>query len=125
MTASGSESAQLLPSNGSKHLTLMKSHCELRIPTSTVQQESQSFHSDVCIRPCYYLLQLFGMWRPSGGNSRMKETLYKVYFVLTILIWVMSLLAVLAADFIRYGFKQKRVHISDLMNRPFPFYIKF
>ena len=73
--------------------------------------------TDICIRPCYYLLQLLGMWTPYVQNdSTVKEVLYKIYYVFIRFIWLTSLVAVMSLDFVHYGFREKEVHFADVMN---------
>lgn len=106
MAGSSQDGIKLSPSNS----------CELTRSAITIQEERRSLSADICVRPCYYLLQFFGLWRPSGNNSRVKEIMYKIHHIITLLVWVTSLVTVLSEDFIRYGFKQKRIHVSDLLN---------
>lgn len=92
-----------------------QSDCELGSSNGSSYDERPSYSADICIRPCYYLLQLLGMWRPYS-DSKVKETIQKIYNVLILFVWLASLVAVLSLDFIHYGFKQKKVHFADLVN---------
>ena len=78
---------------------------------------SSNYSTDICIRPCYYLLQLLGMWTPYVQNDgTVKEVLYKIYYVFIRFIWLTSLVAVMSLEFVHYGFKEKEVHFADVMN---------
>ncbi|XP_028413726.1 uncharacterized protein LOC114536579 [Dendronephthya gigantea] len=78
--------------------------------------------ADICIRPCYYLLQALGMWLPRDrrhhDGARLGKTVREIYYVLIHLLFAVSLAAVMLLDFIHYGFtfSPKGVHIADLMN---------
>ena len=102
------------------HVTLFKSdkNLELRKSTCSFNDDRLCDRSDICIRPCYYLLQLLGMWQPSVDNdaSKIREIMFTIYHILTHFVWLLSLVAVVSLDFIHYGFKQKTVHFADLMN---------
>ena len=117
MAAESDTNTKLFHSTGSSdHQHSSAPDCELRTSTCTLYDERISYSTDICIRPCYYLLQLLGMWKPDVHNdSQVKEILYKIYCVLIRFVWLTSLVAVMSLDFIHYGFKQK-VHFADLMN---------
>ena len=42
--------------------------------------------------------------------------MYKIYDVLVLVVWLVSLVAVMALDFIHYRFKKNQVHFADLLN---------
>ena len=92
--------------------------CELWSSTCILYEETLPQSSNDCIRPCYYLLQLLGMWRPAVQDDRIrvKVIMHKIYDFLIHLLWLVSLVAVMALDFIHYGFRKKQVHFADILN---------
>ena len=107
----------LLLSNSIEHRT-SNTNCELRSSTCILHEERRPQASNDCMRPCYYLLQLLGMWRPvlQDHSVEVKEIMYKIYDVLVLFLWLVSLVAVMALDFIHYRFKKNKVHFADLLN---------
>lgn len=81
---------------------------EERIPFVDVGLRS----SDV-IRPCYYILQILGMWKPSNVKF---EFAWRVYRGFVFFLWLGSLAAVMCLDFIHYGFKKETIHMGEIMN---------
>lgn len=110
-------STNLLHSNSIEHRQ-SNTDCELRSSTCVLYEERLPQPSNDCIRPCYYLLQLLGMWRPTVQDDSVKviKVICKIYDVLIHLLWLVSLVAVMALDFIHYGFRKKQVHFADLLN---------
>ena len=58
------------------------------------------------------------MWRPAVQDDRIrvKVIMHKIYDFLIHLLWLVSLVAVMALDFIHYGFGKKQVHFADILN---------
>ncbi|XP_046857686.1 uncharacterized protein LOC124451104 [Xenia sp. Carnegie-2017] len=94
--------------------------CKLRASASYGNLKNSSMSTlllDSSIRPCYYLLQILGMWRPKRQiTNKNIEIALKVYEWITFFIWLVSLIAVMSLDFIHYGFAVRKIHFADILN---------
>lgn len=64
-------------------------------------------------RPCYYILQILGMWKPTNGKF---EFIWRVYRGFVYVLWLGCLAAIMCLDFIHYGFKKETIHVGEIMN---------
>ena len=80
----------------------------------TVPVLNRSRRSPNVIRPCYYILQILGMWKPMNGKF---ESLWRVYrgFIFLVLLPV-CLAAIMCLDFVHNGFTKKSVDVREIMN---------
>ena len=65
------------------------------------------------IRPCYYILQILGMWKPRDGIF---EFPWRIYRAFAFVMWLLCLAAIMCLDFVHYGFKTDSVHVREIMN---------
>ena len=68
--------------------------------------------SDI-IRPCYYILQLLGMWKPR--NTRY-GFVWEMYSAFVRLLWLGALVGIMSLDFVHYGFKVNKIHGVEILN---------
>ena len=65
------------------------------------------------IRPCFYILQILGMWKPANGNL---ELIWRLYRSFVYVLWLVCLAAIMSLDFIHYGFAKENIHFREIMN---------
>ena len=65
------------------------------------------------IRPCYYILQILGVWKPRNGKF---EILWCVYRVIVFLVLLLCLAAIMCLDFVHNGFTRKSVDVREIIN---------
>ena len=65
------------------------------------------------IRPCFYLLQILGMWKPQNGKFGF---IWRVYRSFVYILWLGSLAAIMCLDFVHYGFDKQKIHVRELIN---------
>ena len=65
--------------------------------------------SPEAIRPCYYILQILGMWKPQDGKF---EFTWRVYRCFVYIMWFGCLVAIMCLDFVHYGFHKEKIHVS-------------
>ena len=65
------------------------------------------------VRPCYYMLQILGMWKPRDGKF---EFIWRVYRVFVYLLWLGILVAIMCLDFVHYGFEKDKIRLGEIMN---------
>jgi len=65
------------------------------------------------IRPCYYLLQILGMWKPKDGKFAFT---WRVYRLFVYIFWLGCLAAIMCLDFIHYGFDKSNIHVTEIIN---------
>ena len=70
-------------------------------------------HSPDVVRPCYYILQILGMWKPRDGKF---EFIWSVYRSFVYVLWLGSLAAVMCLDFVHYGLNKDSIHVREIMN---------
>ena len=73
----------------------------------------RSPRSPNAIRPCFYILQILGMWKPKNGKF---EFLWQVYRVFVYIVWSGCLASIMCLDFVHYGFNTKRIHFREVTN---------
>ena len=69
--------------------------------------------SPAAIRPCYFILQILGMWKPKDGKF---EFPWRVYRVCMYALWLGCLVAIMCLDFVHYGFEKEKIHVREIMN---------
>ncbi|XP_068678666.1 uncharacterized protein [Montipora foliosa] len=79
-------------------------------PSLDVHRGPRSPHA---IRPCYYILQILGMWKPSDGKF---EFAWRVYRIFIFIVWFACLTAIMCLDFVHYGFDTTKIHFREIMN---------
>ena len=79
-------------------------------PSLDVHRGPRSAHA---IRPCYYVLQILGMWKPSDGKF---EFAWRVYRIFIFIVWFACLTAIMCLDFVHYGFDKTKIHFREIMN---------
>lgn len=84
-----------------------------RLLSSTFDHLDQGSHSPDAVRPCFYILQILGMWKPRNGKF---EFVWRVYRVFVYVLWVGCLAAIMCLDFVHYGLKKGNVHFRGFMN---------
>ena len=62
------------------------------------------------VRPCYYILQILGMWKPRNGQF---EFMWRVYRSLVYLIWLGCLVAIMCLDFVH---DTGKIRFREIMN---------
>jgi len=65
------------------------------------------------IRPCYYLLQILGMWKPKDGKFGFT---WRVYRLFVYIFWLGCLAAIMCLDFVHYGFDKSKIHFREIIN---------
>ena len=65
------------------------------------------------IRPCYYLLQILGMWRPKDGKFGFTWGVYRLFVYI---FWLGCLVAIMCLDFVHYGFDAGKIHFREIIN---------
>ena len=65
------------------------------------------------IRPCYYILQILGVWKPRNGKF---EILWCVYRVIVFLVLLLCLAAIMCLNFVHNGFTRKSVDVREIIN---------
>ena len=65
------------------------------------------------IRPCYYILQILGMWKPKDGKF---EFTWRVYRRFVYIVWLGCLAAIMCLDFVHYGFAKEKIHVREVLN---------
>ena len=65
------------------------------------------------IRPCYYILQILGVWKPRNGKF---ESLWRVYRGFIFLVLLLCLAAIMCLDFVHNGFTKKSVDVRGIIN---------
>ena len=65
------------------------------------------------IRPCYYLLQILGMWKPKDGKFGF---IWRVYRLFVYIFWLGCLAAIMCLDFVHYGFDKNKIHFREIIN---------
>ena len=70
-------------------------------------------HSPHAIRPCYYILQILGMWKPRDGKF---EFIWRVYRGFVYLLCLGTLAAIMGLDFVHYGFDKDKIRLGEIMN---------
>lgn len=78
-----------------------------------LDEVDRSPRSPNAIRPCFYILQILGMWKPKNGKF---EFLWQVYRVFVYIVWSGCLAAIMCLDFVHYGFNTKRIHFREVTN---------
>lgn len=78
-----------------------------------LDEVDRSPRSPNAIRPCFYILQILGMWKPKNGKF---ELLWQVYRVFVYIVWLGCLAAIMCLDFVHYGFDTKRIHFREVLN---------
>ena len=73
----------------------------------------REFGSPEVIRPCYYLLQILGMWKPNDGNCGFT---WRVYRLFVYVFWLGCLAAIMCLDFVHYGFDKSKIHVREIIN---------
>ena len=73
----------------------------------------QGPHSPKAVRPCYYVLQILGMWKPRDGKF---EFIWRVYRRFVYVLWLGCLVAIMCLDFVHYGFNKDKMHVRESMN---------
>ena len=79
----------------------------------TVPVLNRSRRSPNVIRPCYYILQILGVWKPRNGKF---EILWCVYRVIVFLVLLLCLAAIMCLDFVHNGFTRKSVDVREIIN---------
>ena len=79
----------------------------------TVPVLNRNRRSPNVIRPCYYILQILGMWKPMNGKL---ESLWRVYRGFIFLVLLLCLVAIMCLDFVHNGFTKKSVDVREIMN---------
>ena len=67
-------------------------------------------HSPDAVRPCYYVLQILGMWKPRNGQF---EFMWRVYRSLVYVFWLGCFVAIMCLDFVHYT---GEIHFREIMN---------
>lgn len=70
-------------------------------------------HSPEAVRPCYYILQILGVWKPHDGKF---EFIWRVYHRIVYVLWLECLVAIMCLDFVHYGFQKDKIHVREIMN---------
>ena len=70
-------------------------------------------HSPDAVRPCYYMLQILGMWKPRNGKF---EFIWRVYRVFVFILWLGCIAAIMCIDFVHYGFDKDKIRQGEIMN---------
>ncbi|XP_078342092.1 uncharacterized protein LOC144627940 [Oculina patagonica] len=65
------------------------------------------------IRPCYYILQILGMWKPKDENF---EFTWRVYRGFVYIVWLGCLAAIMCLDFVHYGFDKEKMRVREIIN---------
>ncbi|XP_078342096.1 uncharacterized protein LOC144627945 [Oculina patagonica] len=65
------------------------------------------------IRPCYYILQILGMWKPKDGKF---EFTWRVYRGFVYIVWLGCLAAIMCLDFVHYGFDKEKINEQEIIN---------
>ncbi|XP_078358725.1 uncharacterized protein LOC144643383 [Oculina patagonica] len=65
------------------------------------------------IRPCYYILQILGMWKPEDGQFKFTWRIYRGFVYI---VWLECLVAIMCLDFVHYGFDKKKIHVREIIN---------
>ena len=78
-----------------------------------LDEVDRSPRSPNAIRPCFYILQILGMWKPKNGKF---EFLWQVYRVFVYIVWSGCLASIMCLDFVHYGFNTKRIHFREVTN---------
>ena len=73
----------------------------------------REFGSPEVIRPCYYLLQILGMWKPNDGKFGFT---WRVYRLFVYIFWLGCLAAIMCLDFVHYGFDKSKIHVREIIN---------
>jgi len=96
----------------SRYLNEMSSSYEerTRLLPPAVDREP---HSPDVVRPCYYILQILGMWKPRNGKL---DFIWRVYGGFVYVLWLGSLAAIMCLDFVHYGFKKGGIRLGEIMN---------
>ena len=89
----------------------MSSSCEISVDTAHLPP--LDVQSPNVVRPCYYILQILGMWKPNNGNFKFIWRLYRVF---VFVFWLACLAAIICLDFVHYGFDTKNVHFGEILN---------
>ena len=69
--------------------------------------------SPEAIRPCYYLLQILGMWKPQNEKFGF---IWRFYRSFVCILWLVCLAAIMCLDFVHYGFDKAKIHERDIIN---------
>ena len=77
---------------------------------SGLDRESRSTE---VIRPCYYLLQILGMWKPKDGKLGFSWRIYRLFVYI---FWLGCLVAIMCLDFVHYGFDTSKIHFREIIN---------
>ena len=70
-------------------------------------------HSPEAVRPCYYILQILGVWKPNDGKF---EFIWRVYRRIVYVLWLECLVAIMCLDFVHYGLQKDKIHVREIMN---------
>ena len=81
-------------------------------PLSPVDNR-QPLSLNAFIRPCYYGLQILGMWKPQDGKF---EFVWRFYQVFVFAIWLACLVAISLLDFVHHGFDKDQIRMGEILN---------
>lgn len=76
-------------------------------------EQTQPSRDLTVVRPCFFLLQLLGMWKPEEDRS---QVIWKMYRSFVYLVWLTGLVGIMALDFVHYGFRDRLIHWGAIMN---------
>ncbi|XP_067032309.1 uncharacterized protein [Acropora muricata] len=65
------------------------------------------------LRPCYYGLQILGMWKPQNGKF---EFVWRFYRVFVFAIWLACLVAISLLDLVHHGFDKDQIRMGEILN---------
>lgn len=65
------------------------------------------------VRPCYYVLQILGMWKPRDGKF---ELIWRLYRAFVCVLWFGCLAAIMCLDFVHHGFDKEEFRFGEIMN---------
>ena len=65
------------------------------------------------VRPCYYVLQILGMWKPRDGKF---EFIWRLYRAFVCVLWFGCLAAIMCLDFVHHGFDKEEFRFGEIMN---------
>ena len=69
--------------------------------------------SQNALRPCYYGLQILGMWKP---QNRRFEFIWRFYRFFVFIIWLACLAAISLLDFVHHGFEKDQIRMGEILN---------
>ena len=86
---------------------------EINASYNSYEERNRLFPPTDAVRPCYYILQILGMWKPRNGKF---EFMWRVYRIFVYILWLGCLTAIMCLDFVHYGFKEEKVRFGEILN---------